>query len=175
MLDELYQLSESPTLAQIQAAMAARGITASLMAASSVKKKNFSEYLAEVKRARELGALLTEGDGVDRTDAAAVMLAEQITDQILRARLEGRELEAEEMEKMVLNVSRLRAGDQAAKKLKADLALRDEQIAKLARAKTEWEEERAKIRAAVATAAKKGGLTADSRKLIEDVMTGAAV
>jgi hypothetical protein len=169
MLDELYQLSESPTLAQIQAAMAKRGITASHESARSVKKKNFAEYLAEVKRARELGQLLTEGDaGENRTDAAAVMLAEQITDQILRARLEGRELEADEMEKMVLNVSRLRAGDQAAKKLKSDLALSAERITKLVAEREERAEKNARAKAALDGLKSKGGLTAETLKRIEE-------
>ncbi|HTJ77950.1 MAG TPA: phage protein Gp27 family protein [Rariglobus sp.] len=130
MLDELYQLSGNPTLAQIQAAMAKRGITASHESARSVKKKNFAEYLAEVKRAREIGQLVAEAgaDPETRTEAAAVMLSEQITDQILRARMEGRDIEADVLEKTVLNVTRLTASFRDGKKLKADLRALEQKL-----------------------------------------------
>lgn len=133
MIEELHQLSANPTLAQIQDALAKRGIEASLMAARSVKRKNFEDYLREIARAKEMGRLVAEAgsDPESRTDAAVVMLAEQITDQILRARMEGRDLDADTLEKTVLNVTRLTASMRDGRKLKADLALRDEQIAKL--------------------------------------------
>jgi hypothetical protein len=174
--DELAATAGEPTLKQIQEAAAARGVRISLMAATSFRDSTFEGYLAELRRKKEAAELIAEAAsaGASQSDAAAALLNQQMLDRLMA----GEVFSPEEFSQIILNVSRLRAGDQAGKKLRADLALRDEQVAAMLREKTEWEEERAKIQAAAAalqkTTAKPKASPDDIRKqavaLIDEVM-----
>ena len=171
--DELAAASGEPTLKQIQDAAAARGVRISLMAATSFRDSTFEGYLAELRRKREAADLIAEAAsaGASQSDAAAALLNQQMLDRLMA----GEQFAPEEFAQTVLNVSRLRAGDQAGKKLRADLALaekngrlKDEQLAKAQNEAAERAERNAKAKAALDGLKSKGGLTAATLKQIEE-------
>lgn len=165
LMEELAGQSAAPTLKQIQEAAARRGVRISLMGASSFREKNFEGYLAELRRKKEAATVIAEATGAGATaaDAAAALGSDLILDQLLGGQLEG-----EALDRAMLTISRLRAGNQASAKLRADLALRDEQIAKLQAEAKAREEKAAAAKAALEGVKSKGGLTADTLKRIEE-------
>ena len=165
LLEELAAVSASPTLKQIQEAAAARGVRISLMGAASVRDKNFAAMLEELRRKKEVAEAITAATehGGTSTDAAAALGSDLILDQLVRGELEG-----EALDRAMLTISRLRAGNQAAAKLRADLALRDEQIAKLQADATARAEKAAAAKAALNGLKSKGGLTKETLKRIEE-------
>ena len=169
LLAELAALSAAPTLKQIQEAAERRGVRISLMGAASFRDKNFEAKLEEIRQKKAASELIAEAasSGASQSDAAAALLNQQMLDRLMS----GGAFDSEEFAQTVLNVSRLRAGDQAGKKLRADLAIRDEQLEKFRREKAEWEEERAKIRAAAANLQK----TTDKPKASPDEIRSQAV
>ena len=164
--DELAAASGEPTLKQIQDAAAARGVRISLMAATTFRDSTFEAYLENLRRKKEAAELIAEAAsaGASQSDAAAALLNQQMLDRLMS----GEQIAPEEFAQVVLNVSRLRAGDQAGKKLRADLALRDEQIAKLKAEAEARAEKVAAAKAALQNLKTKGGLTADTLKRIEE-------
>jgi hypothetical protein len=163
---ELAAASAAPTLKQIQEAAARRGVRVSLMGASAFRDKNFEGYLAELRRKSEAATLIAEATAAGGTaaDAAAALGSDLILDQLMAGTLEG-----EGLDRAMLTISRLRAGNQASAKLRADLALRDEQIAKLQAEATARAEKAAAAKAALETISKsKGGLTPETLKRIEE-------
>ena len=135
-------------LSTIQAIAEEFGVSISLMSASAVRDGALSDYLAELKSKREMAEQVSEvaKSGLSLSDAAASAFASKVFDAALK--VDAAEIGGEAANNLSLAISRLRTGDRGAKKLEADLRLRDEQIAKLAREKTEWEEARRKVAAA---------------------------
>lgn len=164
--DELAAASAEPTLKQIQEAAAARGVRISLMAATSFRDSTFEAYLENLRRKKEAAELIAEAAsaGASQSDAAAALLNQQMLDRLMA----GEQFSPEEFSQIILNVSRLRAGDQAGKKLRADLALRDQQIAALEAAAAARAEKAAAAKAALEGLKSKGGLTPDTLKRIEE-------
>lgn len=179
------------TLEGIAALFQARtGVYASPNAAKSFKAGPFARYIEKLHHGRETREALcaAAGTGVHPLDAleeaAVIELQDHLTEsetidvdwlgkQLLKLRtsISMRESERRKDE----NLARLQS--ETEKKLEVadkQLRLRDEQIAKFAREKADWQSRQEKIQAAVDTAAKKGGLTADTRKLIEAAMKGEA-
>lgn len=147
-LAELHATPGTRTLRVIQETAARYGIKISPMAATSFRDGPLDDYLAALKakseRAQRVAAYAREG--VSMTEAASLRLQESVFDKLMSGDVD--DLTAEERNIYSLIIERARLGDQRGAKLTADLKLRDEQLAKLLREKTEWEEERAKIRAA---------------------------
>lgn len=125
LLEELAAQSAAPTLRQIQEAAARRGVRISLMGASSFREKNFEGYLAELRRKKEAATVIAEATGAGATaaDAAAALGSDLILDQLLDGQLEG-----EALDRAMLTISRLRAGNQASAKLRADLAALEQKL-----------------------------------------------
>ena len=187
LLGELRSLSGEPTLAQIQSVAKKFGVTVSLMGATTFRDTTFRAHLERLRNGREKSAqilsavreggahpldaveeaasadlldLYTSGEEVDT--AAIVKVALQ-----LRASLESRKdrdrLDADLARKIRETDARIEAAEQAR-------LLAEKRVEKMEREKTQWLEQREKVKAAVATAAKKGGLTASSQTAIERAM-----
>lgn len=150
-------------LRDVQALAEEFGVEISLMSAKAFREGDaWQEYLDELRRKREMAESVSAvaQSGLSLSDAAASVLSQKIFDQALR--LDGAaEGGLEETNSLSLSLSRLRLGDQRAKKLEADLKLRDEQIAKLERERAEWEQKREAVAAAIDRAKKAPAATAD--------------
>lgn len=187
LLGELRSLSGEPTLVQIQSVAKKFGVTVSLMGATTFRDTTFRAHLERLRNGREKSAqilsavreggahpldaveeaasadlldLYTSGEEVDT--AAIVKVALQ-----LRASLESRKdrdrHDADLARKIRETDARIEAAEQAR-------LLAEKRVEKMEREKLQWQEQREKVKAAVATAAKKGGLTASSQKAIERAM-----
>lgn len=157
-------------LRDIQALAEEFGVEISVMSARAFKKGDaWKDYLEDLKLQRELAENVSEvaKNGLALSDAAASVLSQKIFDQALKLDADGAAGMAK-ADTLSLALSRLRLGDQRAKKLEADLKLRDEQIAKLERERAEWEEKKAAAKAALSEVKRKGGLTKESLKAIEE-------
>jgi hypothetical protein len=131
----------------IQALAAEFGVTISHESANTFRKTAMQEYLDDLKAsarfAEDVATIAKDGAGM--ADGAAAALAAKVFDKARR--MSADDIGSKEANNVSLAIARLKTGDRGDKKLAADLALREEQLAKLQREKTEWEEERAKIRA----------------------------
>ena len=165
MLEELAALSATPTLKQIQEAAAARGVKISLMGATSVRDKNFEGLLAELRRKREVAEAITAAteSGGTASDAAAALGSDLILDQLVRGELEG-----EALDRAMLTISRLRKGNQAAAKLRTDLDLAAQRIAKFEVEATERAEKKAALLASLARATGSDRLQPATLKKLEE-------
>lgn len=170
-LAELHATPGTRTLRVIQDLAATYGIKISGMAASSFRDGPLDDYLTGLKakseRAQRIAAYAREG--VSMTEAASIRLQESVFDKLMSGDVD--DLTAEERNVYSLIIERARLGDQRAAKLVADLRLRDEQLEKFRREKAEWEEERAKIRAAASALQK----TTDKPKASPDEIRSQAV
>lgn len=121
------------------------GVEISLMSARSFRQGRFAEYLEELKSKREMAESIAAvaQEGLDLTQAATSALAAKVLDAAVN--LNAGEIGTEVGNNVSLAVARLQAGDQRAKKLAADLRLREEQVAALERERTEWEEKRQQV------------------------------
>lgn len=148
-------------LKDIQALAEEFGIDVSLMAARSFKQTAFQDYLDELKAKREMAesVSLVAKEGLDLSAAAASALAAKVFDASIN--LDPSAIGTEQGNNVSLAVARLQAGRRGDKKLEADLRLRDEQIQKLERDRTEWEEKRIQITAQVERAKNAPAATAD--------------
>lgn len=127
-------------LRDIQALADEFGVEISLMSAKAFKEGDaWQGYLEELKRKREIAESVATiaQNGVALSDAAASMFAAKVFDRI--DSLDPEEIGGKTGNNVSLAIARLRMGDQRAKKLEADLKLRDEQIAKLERERAEAE------------------------------------
>ncbi len=115
--------------------------------ATAFRDGPFKQYLDELKAASELAENVSAvaKQGIGMSDGAASAFAAKVFDAARHTTVE--DIGTEKGNMVSLAISRLRAGDRNAKKLEADLKLRDEQVAGLQRERTEWEEQRAKIEA----------------------------
>ena len=148
-------------LKDIEALAAEFGVDISLMSARSFRQGAFAEYLDELKAKREMAETVAAvaKSGLSLTEAATSMLSQKVFDRLLNSG----EVTDEVAEQLSLILSRLRTGDQRAKLLEAKLQ-------ELERKQTEWTESREKTKAALESVAKKGGISADTRKLIEEAL-----
>lgn len=150
-------------LRDIQALADEFGIEISLMSARSFKQGAFNEYLEELKAKRDMAesvAALAKS-GVGLSDGAASVFAQKVFDAALR--VDPDDIGSKSANNLSLAIARLRMGDQRAQYLEAKLA-------EMEREKIEWDEKRAKAKAAVSAVTKKAGLSGDTRKLIEDAL-----
>lgn len=150
-----------------------RGLRISIPSALAFRDKNFEQALDDLERKRRMAESITSvaDAGKGLSDAGMALAAKRRFEQLMS----GEPLDDDTLSTIFLDLSRAQAGDQRAKKLEADLKLRDEQIASLQREKADWEKKRADASAALAAAEKKGGITPDTRRLIEAAMKGEAV
>lgn len=132
----------------IQALAEEFGVTISHESANTFRKTAMQDYLDELKASARMAedVATIARDGAGMADGAAAALAAKVFDKARQ--LTVADIGGEEANNVSLAIARLKTGDRGDKKLAADLKLREEQLAKLQREKTEWEEERAKIRAA---------------------------
>lgn len=139
------QHGRTPELKDIQAVAAARGITVSLMGASTFRRTTWEEHIGKIERARELAnqvaALKATGAGTTLADAANVLIGQEVFNLAQGVN------DAEGLEILSRITTRLTRLQHFATKLESDLSLRDEQIGKLQREKSAWEEQRAKVAA----------------------------
>lgn len=146
-LAELNATPGTRTLRIIQDCAARYGIKISLPSATAFRDGPLEDYLTTLKakseRAQRVAAYAREG--VSMTEAASIRLQESVFDKLMSGDVE--DLTAEERNIYSLIIERARLGDQRGAKLVADLKLKDEQLEKLRREKTEWEEQRLKIKA----------------------------
>lgn len=150
------------TLRTIQAIAEEFGVQISLMSASAFRDGPLSSYLDELKRKREIAETVAEvaKDGLSLSDAAASVLSQKIFDQALA--LDAQEDGAlKQSNTLSLALSRLRTGDQRAKYLEARLE-------EMQRKAADWEEKRAKAKAALEGVKSKGGLTKETLAKIEE-------
>lgn len=150
-----------------------RGLRISIPSALAFRDKNFEQALDDLERKRRMAESITSvaDAGKGLSDAGMALAAKRRFEQLMS----GEPLDDDTLSTIFLDLSRAQAGDQRAKKLEADLKLRDEQVASLQREKADWEKKRADATAALAAAEKKGGITPDTRRLIEAAMKGEAV
>lgn len=167
-LAELAATPGTRTLRVIQEMAARHGITISLMAASTFRDGPLEDYLSALKakseRAQRVAAYAREG--VSMTEAASIRLQESVFDKLMSG--DVGDLTAEERNIYSLIIERARLGEQRGAKLAADLALRDEQIARLKAEAAERAERAAAAKAALQGLKSKGGLTAETLKRIEE-------
>ena len=110
------------------------GVTISLRSARAVKAGALGDCLAQLNEKRGTAeAVAAANSGLSLSLAAASILSGKLFDRMLK---DG-DLAADEAESVSMSISRLRRDDRQARKVAADLALRDEQIAKLQRAKAD--------------------------------------
>lgn len=136
-------------LKDIQALASEFGIDISLMSATTFRDGAFARHLEKIQRSKEkieqLQALMA--DGTDTIDAALKVTADDLFDKITS----GDEVDPLDTSLIISRLMKSRAVKdtvgQNAVKLEADLKLRDQQIAKLQRDQTDWEDKRAKISA----------------------------
>ena len=169
LVDALHALPPGQrTLKRIQDWASERGLRISKMSAKNFKDRTFEERLAELRAKREMAELIVEaadaGKGI--TDAGMSMAVKRRFDQLAS----GESIDDETLSTIMLDLSRARQGDQRAKKLEADLRLRDEQIAKLEADREDRARKAAEAREVLAKGAKaaKAGLTPETLKRIEE-------
>lgn len=193
--EELRRLpAKERTLDDISALFGARtGIYASIEAARSFKRGPYARYLEKLQKGRDARESLCTavGAGQHPVDAMEDMVAIELQDHFenpeggqiniewvisqltkLRASISMREnsrrQQADLERKQKETAAKLEIAEQREKLLR-------EQVGALERAKADWEKRQADALAAVAVAAKKGGITADTRKTIEAAMKGEVI
>ncbi|MBI5689262.1 MAG: hypothetical protein HZC55_04135 [Verrucomicrobia bacterium] len=142
--------------------------------AKSFRDGAFAEFLADLKADREMAAHLAgvaqAGLGLD--EAAAKVLEKKLFKTALQL---GDQVDPETADLMTRSVERIRTSNRNARRLESDLqvaakkievadrqlALRDEQIGRLQREKTEWEEQRRKVVAEIDRAKSAAPASAD--------------
>jgi hypothetical protein len=169
-LEDCNRLGGGVTLAKIQTLAEERGLAISLMSARTFRDGALSEYLAELSAKSDLADQIAQAAsrGQGMADAAAAQVAAGLFDLMVEARHEGGIKDPETLNTLAQAVTRLRQSDQSAAKLQADLRLRDEQISRLQRQAQESEEKRAAAKAKLVEATRKGGLTPEGLKRIEE-------
>lgn len=154
----------------IQALAAEFGVTISHESANTFRKTALQEYLDEMRAtarmAEDVAAIAKSGLGL--ADGAASAFAAKVFDKARK--LDVEDIGGKEANNVSLAIARLKTGDRGDKRLAADLALREEQLAKLQREKAEWEEKRAAAKAAIANATAKGGISKATLKRIEEAV-----
>lgn len=188
-LEECKAIAAKPTLVQIQAAAKRYGLDVSLMSAKNFRDTTFSAHLSRLAAGREKSAQILNAvreGGAHPLDA----VEESAAADLLDAYTSGEEVDTAAIVKIALqlraSIAQRKDGERAdkdfARKLsettaklqlaEQQLKLRDQQIAKLETDLKERAERAEKTKTALAVAAKKGGITADTRKLIEKAMSG---
>lgn len=187
MLDELYQLSAEPTLKQIADVMVRYGITSptandgrpSEMAARTLRDGPFARHLARLQRGKQLTDAIMGAvrEGHSALDASEELAAQELLD-VLTDVDEDERPDVSKLSGTILNLrmaaSARRGDERKDKETEKKLELADQRIAALEREKLDWEKKRNDAMAAVAVAAKKGGITPETRKMIEAAMKGEA-
>jgi hypothetical protein len=164
--EEVFSTPGGTRLKEIQRIAEKHGVRVSLTGAANFVGGPFQNYLADLRARRELAEQVNgaaEG-GFALSDAAASILTQKILDQALALDAGDEELLGKSND-LSLALSRLRSGDQRAKLLQA-------QLDKLKREKTEWEDARAKAKAALQAAAKPAaqGITAETLKQVAEAI-----
>ncbi len=154
-------------LRSIQAIAEEFGVTISLMSATAVRDGPLADYLEELRAtatmAESVAALAKNGVGL--SEGAASAFAAKVFDAARTVSAE--DIGSEKGNNVSLAIARLQSGDRNAKKLAADLKLRDEQIAVLVAEREERARKKAELTQTIATA-KRGGLTKETLAKIEE-------
>jgi len=189
LLAELRQISAKPTLEQIRDVMIRYGITSptakdglpSNMAAKTLRDGPFDRYIKRLEAGREAREKLcaAAGAGKHPVDAMEEMVAIELQDHFTSGSAIDIEWVTKQLLKLRTSISMREESHRKQSETDAKLEIAEqrvkllgEQVAKFEREKADWEKKRADTLAAVATAAKKGGITADTRKMIEAAMKG---
>lgn len=184
-LDELKGIAAKPTLAQIQTAAKRHGIEVSLMGAKTFRDTTFRAHLDRLSTGREKAAQILQAvrdggahplDAVEEAAAADLLDAYTSGDEVdvaglvkiamtLRSSIEQRKgrdrADADLARKQRETEAKLQLADQ-------QLALKAEQVRKLEADRAERERRNAEAKEKLAAATKKGGLTKESLKRIEE-------
>lgn len=147
-----------PTLAKIVDMLDEMGLDISLPAADTYRENTLAEFMAGLQSDTEFAESIATiaKQGLALSDAAAVGLSRKI---FQRSRVEN--LNDGELDQLSLALARLRTGDHRAKILEARLRAYEQK-------EQEWNDARAKVKAAVDGAKGKGGLTKEALKQIEE-------
>lgn len=153
--------------------------------AKSFRDGAFADFLSELRAdkqmAEHIAGVAQAGLGLD--EAAAKVLEKKLFKTALGL---GDQVDPESADLLTRSVERIRTGNRQGRRLESDLqlaqarlreseqkvALAGARVAQLEREKAEWERRQQQVSEAAAAAEKKGGITPDLRKLIEDVMAG---
>ncbi len=152
------------TLEAIKRRAAAIGIELSVMSAKAYRDTTFQRHLDRLRMAQEV-ALQVEGieqGGNTLANASAKLLGKRIFDQLLKAE-EDEEAEVD-VDALSLSVSRLRQGDVAHRTLELKLAEYEKREAERAEKNRAAQE---KLQKTLNSAQKKGGITPETRALID--------
>lgn len=190
-IDELLAIAGKPTIEQIREVAARYGISVSKDTAWRFREKGpYARAVERINAGRETREALcaAAGVGTHPLDAMEELMVVALQDHLTEAE-DGKidiKFVVDQLSKLRTSISmrensRRQQADLERKQKETEaklsvaeqqMKLRDEQIAKLEREKADWEKKREDAKAALAKAEKKGGVTADTRKLIEDVMAG---
>lgn len=196
MCDELRGLAETPLIEEVREVLVRYGVTSptskdgkpSLMAARALRDGPFKRYVERLNAGRETREALcaAAGAGVHPLDAIEEAMVIELQDHLAEAETLDVKWVVSQLVKLRTSITmredtRRKQADLERKQrettAKLELAearerLYAEQIARFEREKADWEKKRSDALAALAVAEKKGGVTADTRKLIEDAMAG---
>jgi len=148
-------------LKDIRHKAAEMGITISLMSAKSFRDTTFQRYLAKMESAQKAARLVEDVDrgGSTLADASAKLLSKRIFDQLMDAEDED-SAEAVDLDQMTLAVARLRRGNVQQAALEAKLKEYEDQARERA-------EQKAALTKTLDKEQKRGGITAETRALID--------
>jgi chromosome segregation ATPase len=144
------------TLAGVQSLASEYGITVSPMGAKAFKDGPFARHLEKLNRGRETREALVAaaGAGVHPLDALEEATVMELQDHLTEAETIDVNFLSSQLVKLRTSISmredtkrKDRDFDRKLRETEKKLEIAAEQLAKLQREKTEWEEERAKIRA----------------------------
>jgi len=164
----LADLAKEPnlTVARIVEMAGERGFKLSASAAQRFRAGAYSDYLARLRKARELAssieAIQSANPQNTLSDAAGSLLAQLAFEQIAK----GGDIDLDLFSKVI---ARLRSGDARAKELEAKLEVYE-------REKREWArkaaEQQAAREAAIADVRKAGGITEQTRQKVLNILSG---
>jgi Protein of unknown function (DUF3486) len=150
------------TLAAIQKKAAALGIEVSLMSAKSFRDTTFQRHLDRLQKANQLAtqvaAMQQEGAGNTLADASAAILSQQIFD--LLDELGDSTLDLKKAGSIAFIISKIRQGDTAARALEL-------KVKEYERKEAERAEKKAAFVKTLDKEQKRGGITKETRKLID--------
>lgn len=148
-------------LKDIKHKAAGLGITVSLMSAKAFRDTTFDRYLDKIQLAQNVAQQVEDIDrgGSTLADASAKLLSKRIFDQLIAAEDEDTG-ETVDLDQMTLAVARLRRGNVQQAALEA--ALKEYE-----RKDRERTEKKAELTKTLDKEQKKGGITPETRKLID--------
>lgn len=154
------------TLEAIKGKAKERGIEISLMSAKSFRDTTFERHLARMRTAQDVASQVEgiEAGGNTLANASAKLLARRIFNDLLEA--DENETDVD-IDALTLSVSRLRQGDVRKDEAGRRQAETDARLREFERREREREEKKAALSKTLDKEVKRGGITAETRKLID--------